>query len=167
MQVRLAIFCCVVSIICDVPIVLGQEMKCGGEVYRAKSEGVVVYEEPDTTSSVKRKLRLGEKVCIIGQQRNFGILAASDDRGVEFARMVDLWPPRWGRIGRPRAPVDEIKERFRYMRQGIVPENPSFPYRPFIELFKGSESGNIAPSSGSDCPTDETRSSISSSTSSQ
>ena len=42
--------------------------------YRSKKEKVPVYAEPDTTSKVVSRLKLGQEVCYLGEQSGFAIV---------------------------------------------------------------------------------------------
>lgn len=116
-------------------------------IYRAKKKGVPVYAQADLTAAVVGRLKLGEKVCYIGEQGKFAIVdlrehdrvnpeAADGASGktwaaevktgamIAYARLVDLWPPR----DDPADPgrdnfVERLKQHYYYLRHGGVPEN--------------------------------------------
>ena len=48
---------------------------CNGFVFRTKREGVPLYAQPDTTAAVIARLALGTRVCRVGVQQDFAILA--------------------------------------------------------------------------------------------
>lgn len=137
-----------------------QVSRCTGQLYRAKREGVPVYSETSKATQVIKKLKLGEKVCYVGEQNGFAILdwtreyGAADSTSVSaedsntitgnkkkqlaYARLTDLWEPR----DKPVQPAvtqyglvglwNKAKTYFNYMRYGAVPEDGLAPYRPII-----------------------------------
>lgn len=114
---------------------------CPGLLYRSKKEGIPVYDSPDVTSKVLRKLELGEKVCRVGEMAQFQILrwtphAKEEDGTVTksataFARSVDLWEAR----DMPGAKIGVIESATRFFKllfSGGMAEDPLLPYRPIM-----------------------------------
>lgn len=121
--------------------------------YRAKRDGVPVYEEGDTSSRVVAKLKLGENVCHIGERGDFAIVdwrkqdlinkrekdknAAKGPERV-FIKLTDLWgDPRPARRnpGEPRDIYDQAKDQLDTMRHGLPPEDVYGPFRPIIDFL--------------------------------
>jgi hypothetical protein len=122
--------------------------------YRAKKDGVPVYNEPDLSSGFKRKLRIGEVVCYVGEKNNFAIVdgrfrdsektleVAEKNAPIEYVRLSYLWPPRSG----PGSDTPDVKPSVgsRGKQQvfrprvtapaGSVPEDVFAPFRSFLGL---------------------------------
>lgn len=111
--------------------------ECNGFLYRPKRNGVPVYDMPDTSGRVLKKLELGQRVCVVGERQDFVIIEwrvpkegetpklDSDKSTLAFARLVDLWPPRdrptgSGEVGFFR----RIKQYLYFMLHGGVPDTP-------------------------------------------
>ena len=114
---------------------------CKGLLYRSKKDGIPVYESPDVTSSVLRKLGLGEKVCRIGEMGQFQILRwdsfikHEDGEAIAsssaFARTVDLWEAR-DMPGRKHGMLESVTGFFKLLFSGGMAEDPLLPYRPLM-----------------------------------
>ena len=121
---------------------------CPGMLYRSKKEGIPVYDTPDLTAKVLRKLELGEKVCRIGEVGQFQILrwdshsVTQDDQQIEssnaYARTVDLGEAREakGREGM----VESVTRFFKMLFSGGMSEDPLLPYRPVMNSNAESSS---------------------------
>jgi len=120
---------------------------CSGMLYRSKKNEVPVYGEPDQTSEVVHRLRLGEKVCYIGEKGSFAILdwgsfLAVNGEGVKeeklsYARLVDLWPPKNGSGRKESLPglagfFSKARSLFQRMGYGHPPEDALEPYEQII-----------------------------------
>lgn len=130
---------------------------CNGFLYRPKRSGVPVYDLPETSGKVLRKLELGERVCVVGERQDFAIIewkireeqaagqgSDSDETSLAFARLVDLWPPR----DRPLADGEvgffrRIKQYVYFIFYGGVPDTPiiapSMPDSSVMEDGSGCE----------------------------
>ncbi len=112
-----------------------QEVGCAGVFYKAKKDDVPVFDRADATGKVPHRLSIGEKVCYIGEEKDFVIITKDEGKALFFVRRTDLWAPkreknRFGMIG----VVDWIKEQYNYMRHGGVPEDGLLPYRPVLDI---------------------------------
>ncbi len=119
---------------------------CSGVLYKAKREGVPVYEERATTSQVLRHLTLGEKVCYIGEEgefamidqrfkQNLQVFSESEEPRVAFVRLVDLWNLRDRPVAGKRTSggwFTRIRQFIKYIMSGGVPEDPLGPVRPIM-----------------------------------
>jgi hypothetical protein len=131
-----------------------QEALCNCAVYRAKRDAVPVYNEADTASGTKAKLKLGERVCYIGEQLGFAVVDWSkqdllnertkripreDEQQLAFVKLSDLWRPRSGEAESRSQDSFDLVEKARlylyYMRNGILTEDVLAPFRPFIYPF--------------------------------
>ncbi len=116
---------------------------CAGKLYRSKREGVPVFDEPATTGDVITRLKLGEKVCWIGERDNFAIISSGSgtERRVHYIKTFDLWPPRdgsarHGSVGRettPQSLLESAKGHMRRILQGVPSEDPLAPYRDVLK----------------------------------
>lgn len=130
--------------------------------FLAKKDEAPVYREADISSGVIRKLKLGEKVCYIGQTGGFAILDwryqdprflsdSSEDSSVEksqplenkevnselaYIRLIDL--RRQGEEPRSSNQSDawsQAKEHIDSMGKALVPEDVYGPFRPVIDFI--------------------------------
>jgi len=136
-------------------------VSCTGRVYKAKKDDVPVYQEPKLTAKVVSRLKLGERVCYVGEEKDFAIVdwdahqsvqndgvvkSKPDDNKKErlvFVRTVDLWAPpniKEQVVGGVLSLFEQAKSYMEYMRQGGVPEDPLMPYRPIMNLFQSNDS---------------------------
>ncbi len=128
---------------------------CSGSIYRSKKKGMPVYEEFNLSSQVVYRLRLGEKVCYIGEREGFAILdwrefeessvaeKSSPAKELAYARLVDLWPPRTKQVAKSSDPPGLIgavfgkaREYFRRLRYGQPPSDALEPIRPALDAIE-------------------------------
>ena len=105
------------------------------------------------TSEVLYRLKLGEKVCYIGEREGFAILdwrefsvdrtAENQQEELAYARLADLWPPKDLKSSTSGAAPGVIglvfskaKEYFRRLRYGQPPSDALEPIRPAIDLLE-------------------------------
>lgn len=110
--------------------------------FRAKKNRIPVYSEAAASAEVLDYLRLGEKVCYIGEVESFAIVdwrkqylirktAASQVPKRAFVRLVDLWEP--ARYQKEKGGLLATVIRFFSLRgAGVVPEDPFLPFREFL-----------------------------------
>ncbi len=127
---------------------------CSGVLYRSKKDEIPVYAEPDETAQVVYRLKLGEKVCYIGEKGSFAILnwesfLSSEERELSkeklaYSRLVDLWPPKDGSGKKEHLPglagfFSKARSIFQRMGYGHPPEDALEPYEPIIGPFKNND----------------------------
>ncbi len=142
-----------------------ESLSCEGFLYRAKTENVPVYAEADETSEVLKKLKLGEKVCYVGEdnrstsqqgrKRKFAVLdwrkESDGKRELAFSILTDLWPPKGGSkkgikaVG-PVGILQKAKNFMGRMRSGHPPTDTLGPYKDLIG--SGDFSDGDQPSEG-------------------
>jgi len=120
---RLVVFVlCLGAVVCEADEA-PRDPECPGFWYRAKRNGVVLYQDPDAESFKVGELTVGERVCVVGEQRKFAIVdlgygtwtmhrwvrepslekrgksdTSKADKGFEknpfdYCRAQELWPP--------------------------------------------------------------------------
>ena len=121
----------------------GQAVKstgCEGQLYRAKRDGVPVFDEPNTTGTVTERLSVGERVCWVGERDNFAIIVAGPERQLRYVKLYDLWPPREKDGKHKNSPhsllggaIDSAKGQMQRILQGIPAEDSLAPYRQVLQ----------------------------------
>lgn len=144
---------------------------CLGFFARSKRNEVPVYPEPDVTQKVRRKLTQGEVVCVVGEVGEFLILDSPKAQSQEkrpkkqdsmqasvgqFVRKTDLWESEENSYGYQLSPIEKIKQYFKYLQSGGVPDDGLYIFRPLIDLLKTDDASpephDAAPSLEPDHP---------------
>ncbi len=121
-------------------------------VFRAKHDHIPVYQEADATSGTVHTLKVGEKVCHIGERKRFAIVDWSkqelingtsakippvESQRLVFVKLTDLWEPSHGGYSL-QDPLDVTGRAKGYLdgvQNGVVNEDVLYPFRPFLDLF--------------------------------
>lgn len=123
-------------------------------LYRSKKDGVPVYNEADPASGVRRKLRLGEVVCYVGEKQDFAIVDGryrdtdgrltqdAKEAPLEYISIFYLWPPRsgpgvvkhQGSASQNKGKGGEVYRPRVTAPSGSVPEDVFAPFRAFLGL---------------------------------
>lgn len=124
--------------------------------HKAKRDEVPVFDEPETTSAVIGRLKLGEQVCGVGEQQGFAVIDWSRQDSVNnrptmtkaepelaFVRLVDLWPPAAEKTSAQHDFPGRVKEFFSYLRSGGMPEDVLGPFGSFFSRKPKCEAGKI------------------------
>ncbi len=132
--------------------------------FRAKRQGAVVYEKPDSSSKQAGRLAYGEYVCVIGQEKAFAVVDWSRRDAVNerpasageknesedvkpagavdqvYVPLADL-QPSYGALdyADPELIMEKAKIQMQRMRFGGMPEDGLAPYRPLLRPFTQEE----------------------------
>lgn len=108
-------------------------------LYRSKRKEVPVFAEPSTTSEIIDRLGRSEKICYIGETKDFAIAqwdkqALLRNQSPEptprlgYIRLVELWEPRTS----PGTLSKQAQEQYRYQQQGGVSDDPFWYFRSLV-----------------------------------
>ena len=137
----------------------GPEAHCDGELLKPKKDNIAVYADPRPDAEIIARLTLGGRVCGVGEQSGFAIIAwkreelpvepgkqsaeaeAAKTPQLAFVRLVDVWrSPRtqnWKKVPEKKEDLMATVQRWlRYAQSGIVPEDGLLPYRPLMDAFE-------------------------------
>lgn len=128
--------------------------KCSGFLYKAKKDGVSVFDEPSTSGAVIAVLSSGETVCYVGEKEGFAMIhwqviedtknsIEEPSKAISYVRLVDLWTSKNTQSDlrgfTPKSTSQDllswIYSYYSYIRSGGVPEDGLLPYRSFMNLF--------------------------------